>query len=92
MVLQVAVFALEEVVNMSVKLGPVGAVPASAVTCFQTDGVDVSGDKMPTRTWSLAEGEVGALLIGIALPATGGHGGDLCADNRDALQERHRPL
>ena len=55
-----AVLAREPVANLTVEFSDLGpGIPASALTCFQTDGVDVAGRPMPTRPWSLAAGKVG---------------------------------
>ena len=70
-VIQIAVFALDAVENMSVSFSAIGKIPATALTCFQTEGVDAQGMPMPPRTWSLAKGKVGALLIGITVPESG---------------------
>jgi hypothetical protein len=75
-VLQVAVLAVEAVENMSVSFSAVGGIPASAMTCFQTEGVDAQGRVMPPRTWSLEKGKTGALLIGIAVPESTACGGE----------------
>jgi hypothetical protein len=68
LVIQVAVLALQPVTNASVRFSKIGKIGTDAMTCFQTDGVDVSGHIMPHRPWSLAAGDFGALLIGIAVP------------------------
>jgi hypothetical protein len=68
LVIQVGVFALQDLNNLTVKFNAVGNVPAEAMTCFQTDGIDANGNTMPERPWTLSRGKVGALLIGIAVP------------------------
>lgn len=67
-VIQVAVFALQDLNNLTVKFNAVGAIAAEAMTCFQTEGIDANGNAMPERPWTLSRGKVGALLIGIAIP------------------------
>jgi hypothetical protein len=82
-VVQVAVLARAAVTNMTVEFHALGSIPASALTCFQTDGVDVRGRVMPVRPWSLRAGRLGALLIGIAVPEKDG-GTGVCDGARDA--------
>ena len=78
-VIQVAILALQAVSNLTVSFSAVGAVPAAAMTCFQTGGTDANGHTMPERPWSLDQGKVGALLVGIAIPEADGVTAELCS-------------
>lgn len=78
LVIQVAVFALQDLENLTVQFNAIGHIPAEAMTCFQTGGIDANGVAMPERPWSLSGGKVGALLIGIAIPQVNTDEPELC--------------
>ena len=78
-VIQVAVYALQDLENVTVAFSAVGKVPAEAMTCFQTDGVDANGNTMPQRPWSLSRGKVGTLLIGMSIPQDDATTAELCS-------------
>jgi len=71
-VFQVGVYAAkQELKGLSVRFsdltGPPGNLPANALTCFNTEGVNPYGVPF-TKTIDVAKGEVQALWIGVDIP------------------------